>query len=604
MRVAISLLILVLTISYTYQKGFRGGGLLGFNKAPEGTPVRSHIAADLPKELNWRNHNGKNYVTRMRNQHIPQYCGSCWAQSTTSMIADRISIMREAAFPEIVLSAQILLDYDYNDSGCHGGDFSSALQWVKSNHLTEDNCSNYRAKGHEEENPDLQPYCKDCADGKCFVPKKYNKYTITEWGKIANNMDAIKTELLNGPISCSINASPMEDIPFGNRDVFTKNVEGGSNHAIGIVGWGFDEKLQESYWIMRNSWGEYFADEGYIKILAGHNIINIEDDCYYAIPKNTWDEQKHVSTKHETSTWDRIKLLEKSILNVTESLTPPSELAKKVARSGKFKGSYRPSTAVKRSHITSPNMFMQTNVPDRWSWADVNGTNFVSLTVNQHIPTYCGSCWAQAAVGALSDRINIMKNNYPRTFLSAQVLIDCGIGSCEMGGDALDAYHFAHEHGLPEYGCRNYIAKTEEQNCTAIQRCSNCPFFGGGDCFAVDHYQNWKVDQYGEVNGVDAMKSEIFNRGPIACGINATDDLFYNYDGSYIYESTDDGEINHQITVIGYGKDDSTGVSYWIIRNSWGSYWGANGYLKLKMGSNNLRIEESCRWATPKPEVL
>ena len=85
------------------------------------------IDGDLPKNYNWGNVDGVNYLTRLKNQHLPIYCGSCWSQGTTSSISDRISIMRKGAFPEIVLAPQVLMDCDLNDGGCYGGDPLSAF---------------------------------------------------------------------------------------------------------------------------------------------------------------------------------------------------------------------------------------------------------------------------------------------------------------------------------------------------------------------------------------------------------------------------------------------------------------------------------------------
>jgi cathepsin X len=91
------------------------------------------------------------------------------------------------------------------------------------------------------------------------------------------------------------------------------------------------------------------------------------------------------------------------------------------------------------------------------------------------------------------------------------------------------------------------------------------------------------------------MKQEIFENGPIACGISANANLVA-YTGGVISDPSH-ALINHVVSVVGWGVNDET--EFWIVRNSWGSHWGENGFFRIEMHKNNLRLESECVWAIP-----
>jgi len=99
----------------------------------------NHVASEtMPQSFVWSNVNGVNYLTKNLNQHIPVYCGSCWAHGSISSLADRIKIMRKAAWPDINLSIQFLLNCQMGGS-CNGGDHLAtykAIHEYGSYHMT------------------------------------------------------------------------------------------------------------------------------------------------------------------------------------------------------------------------------------------------------------------------------------------------------------------------------------------------------------------------------------------------------------------------------------------------------------------------------------
>ena len=250
------------------------------------------------------------------------------------------------------------------------------------------------------------------------------------------------------------------------------------------------------------------------------------------------------------------------------------------------------------------------DLPKSWNWGNISNVNYLTKNLNQHIPQYCGSCWAHGAVSALGDRIKIArKSNGPDINLAVQYLLNCGnAGTCN-GGDHLAAYKYIHETGIPFDTCLTYEAcssdsdeqacKNRNFECSNENICRTCNTFtsNGGKCRAITKYPNASIQSFGMVSGVDDIMREIYKNGPVACGINANKIL--EYSGGIMDVPRDLKIIDHIISIVGWGYDKDLDKQYWIIRNSWGEYWGERGFMRLVAGENQLGTEKSCAWAIP-----
>mmetsp|Transcript_15522 Transcript_15522/g.19548 ORF Transcript_15522/g.19548 Transcript_15522/m.19548 type:complete len:157 (-) Transcript_15522:700-1170(-) len=116
---------------------------------PNTKPGKPLPEVDVPDSWLWNDIRGANLLTTIRQQHIPQYCGSCWAQAASSSLSDRIKIARSGAWPEINIAPQVLISCEMPDDGCHGGFALNAFKWMAENETTDETCSNYFARGHD-----------------------------------------------------------------------------------------------------------------------------------------------------------------------------------------------------------------------------------------------------------------------------------------------------------------------------------------------------------------------------------------------------------------------------------------------------------------------
>jgi cathepsin X len=254
------------------------------------------------------------------------------------------------------------------------------------------------------------------------------------------------------------------------------------------------------------------------------------------------------------------------------------------------------------------------DLPDAYTWCNKDGVNYCTMSRNQHIPQYCGSCWAHGSVSALGDRVKIMRGAKGIDInLAVQHILNCGnVGSCH-GGSVDGPYQWLHGisqstgTGISYETSNPYLACSSESQeglcphgdftCKPINVARTCSTFSpNGHCAGLSEYPNVTISEYGSISGADAMAKEIYARGPISCGIDAAPIL--NYTGGI---SSDPGEgVDHVISVVGWGKDSASDKQYWIVRNSWGEFWGEMGYIRVEKGNNALKLEEQCSWAVPK----
>ena len=204
------------------------------------------------------------------------------------------------------------------------------------------------------------------------------------------------------------------------------------------------------------------------------------------------------------------------------------------------------------------------SIPGSYSSVDLG---LVSPVKNQ---MQCGSCAAFSSLAVIETCFKKLIGVFGD--YSEQQLIDCGYDNktaAGCDGAILDAYlrwatktktPLIHEYNYP------YLNQAPKLTCP-----SNIPAYNQGAKVNTTYFSDGTED---------LLKKLVYIHGAVTTGVSA-EKSFTSYMGG-IFSGCTGNPVNHAVTVVGYGTEN--GVDYWLIKNSWGTNWGENGFMKLKRG--------------------
>ena len=202
----------------------------------------------VPNSVDWREHD---VVTHVKNQGG---CGSCWAFSTTGSVEGAYAIKHHKLYN---ISEQQLVDCSNNEGnhGCMGGLMDNGFQYIIDNNGI---CSE-----------DEYPY--NATDDMCQSDNCNNVLKITNYSDVQqNNEHILKMAVAKQPVSVAIQAN-ISSFQLYKRGIYQDTECGNQlDHGVLIVGYGRDKLYDLDYWIVKNSWGVDWGDNGYINILRNY----------------------------------------------------------------------------------------------------------------------------------------------------------------------------------------------------------------------------------------------------------------------------------------------------------------------------------------------
>jgi cathepsin L len=187
----------------------------------------------------------------------------------------------------------------------------------------------------------------------------------------------------------------------------------------------------------------------------------------------------------------------------------------------------------------------------------------------------CGSCWAFSAVGAMEGAH--AQATKQLVSLSEQELVDCvagGADTCTTGGEMQQGYDYVISAGGADTEASYPYTATSGNACK----------------FSKDNV-GATFSSYVNVTSGDesALQSAAAGR-VVAVAIDASS-LWFQLYSSGVYDDSSckntEADLDHGVLVVGYGHDATSSKDYWIVKNSWGGFWGQSGYIWMSRNKAN-----------------
>jgi len=205
------------------------------------------------------------------------------------------------------------------------------------------------------------------------------------------------------------------------------------------------------------------------------------------------------------------------------------------------------------------------DVPDTWDWRTKGAVTGVKDQGQ------CGSCWSFSATGSTEGSWFLAKGQL--VSLSEQNLVDCSTPEGNQGcnGGLMDSAF--------DYIIKNKGIDTESSYPYTATGPNSCKFKAGDVAATISSY-------YDVTSGDENDLLNSVYKTPTSVAIDASRSSFQFYKSGVYYEAKcSSSQLDHGVLAVGFGTDG--GAAYYLVKNSWGSSWGDNGYIKMSRNRNN-----------------